>query len=380
MKTSPLVRRSRRADRAAHRSKETCRPCSEAWVLFKNETRLAVVRTVVASAGQRAVARGAGHRSTAAVRGTAKTESQARPPLPPAWPLTCGSFPARCSSGAFLAHDVPGDVFLAAFFREVNRTVGRSSAGHTEGGLGTTDPIPGADAAIMARDTRHSQVQAAPGSNPGTQGRVLVGLAAPCPPPPRAPAPHLLDCLNAGGGLVGFPWGARGAGGSCQGRREDTGPGRDFCAADRCWLPHVARSPYCWGMTNPSTLPASQDIALMDDHQREEFIGKIGISSEENDDNSDTSADSEPHKYSCKRCQVLASRLCARAWGEARPTPRGLGGRPRGWVVWFPLHDHCLRLVTGLQAAKWPTRVGDPWLEVVLHDSGSLPCEQWSLP
>ncbi|KFP46808.1 PR domain zinc finger protein 15, partial [Cathartes aura] len=47
-----------------------------------------------------------------------------------------------------------------------------------------------------------------------------------------------------------------------------------------------------------------KDIALMDDHQREEFIGKIGISSEENDDNSDESADSEPHKYSCKRCQV----------------------------------------------------------------------------
>lgn len=42
----------------------------------------------------------------------------------------------------------------------------------------------------------------------------------------------------------------------------------------------------------------------MDEHQREEFIGKIGISSEENDDNSDESADSEPHKYSCKRCQV----------------------------------------------------------------------------
>lgn len=46
----------------------------------------------------------------------------------------------------------------------------------------------------------------------------------------------------------------------------------------------------------------------MDDHQREEFIGKIGISSEENDDNSDESADSEPHKYSCKRCQVW--RVC----------------------------------------------------------------------
>lgn len=45
----------------------------------------------------------------------------------------------------------------------------------------------------------------------------------------------------------------------------------------------------------------------MDDHQREEFIGKIGISSEENDDNSDESADSEPHKYNCKRCQVLST-------------------------------------------------------------------------
>lgn len=43
----------------------------------------------------------------------------------------------------------------------------------------------------------------------------------------------------------------------------------------------------------------------MDDHQREEFIGKIGISSEENDENSDGSVDSEPHKYSCKRCQVV---------------------------------------------------------------------------
>ncbi|XP_054983656.1 PR domain zinc finger protein 15 isoform X2 [Sorex araneus] len=51
-----------------------------------------------------------------------------------------------------------------------------------------------------------------------------------------------------------------------------------------------------------------KDIALMDEHQREEFIGKIGISSEENDDNSDGSADSEPHKYSCKRCQLTFGR------------------------------------------------------------------------
>lgn len=54
----------------------------------------------------------------------------------------------------------------------------------------------------------------------------------------------------------------------------------------------------------------------MDDHQREEFIGKIGISSEENDDNSDESADSEPHKYSCKRCQVLSTPPVSTAAGE----------------------------------------------------------------
>ncbi|KAM4700014.1 PR domain zinc finger protein 15 isoform 2-T2 [Discoglossus pictus] len=51
-----------------------------------------------------------------------------------------------------------------------------------------------------------------------------------------------------------------------------------------------------------------KDIALMNDQQREEFIGKIGISSEENDDNSDGSGDSEPHKYSCKRCQISFAR------------------------------------------------------------------------
>ncbi|XP_073524584.1 PR domain zinc finger protein 15 isoform X6 [Phyllobates terribilis] len=51
-----------------------------------------------------------------------------------------------------------------------------------------------------------------------------------------------------------------------------------------------------------------KDIALMNDQQREEFIGKIGISSEDNDDNSDGSVDSEPHKYSCKRCQISFAR------------------------------------------------------------------------
>ncbi|CAH2219112.1 PR domain zinc finger 15-like isoform X1 [Pelobates cultripes] len=51
-----------------------------------------------------------------------------------------------------------------------------------------------------------------------------------------------------------------------------------------------------------------KDIALMNDQQREEFIGKIGISSEDNDDNSDGSLDLELHKYSCKRCQISFAR------------------------------------------------------------------------
>lgn len=75
----------------------------------------------------------------------------------------------------------------------------------------------------------------------------------------------------------------------------------------------------CWGITLIKHTILSyfaQDIALMDDHQREEFIGKIGISSEENDDNSDESADSEPHKYSCKRCQVALNTFKLIWWGE----------------------------------------------------------------
>ncbi|XP_078512937.1 PR domain zinc finger protein 15 isoform X6 [Lissotriton helveticus] len=51
-----------------------------------------------------------------------------------------------------------------------------------------------------------------------------------------------------------------------------------------------------------------KDIALMDDHQRDDFLSKIGISSDENDENSDGGADVELHKYSCKRCQVTFAR------------------------------------------------------------------------
>lgn len=50
-----------------------------------------------------------------------------------------------------------------------------------------------------------------------------------------------------------------------------------------------------------------QDIALMDEQEREDFIKKIGISMEESDDSSDEEDeknDPEHHKYSCKKCQV----------------------------------------------------------------------------
>lgn len=73
----------------------------------------------------------------------------------------------------------------------------------------------------------------------------------------------------------------------------------------------------------------------MDDHQREEFIGKIGISSEENDDNSDESADSEPHKYSCKRCQVTTA-LGTSCRVSGRRLPHAGGTAP-------PLGGHALR-------------------------------------
>lgn len=51
----------------------------------------------------------------------------------------------------------------------------------------------------------------------------------------------------------------------------------------------------------------SQDIALMDEQEREDFIKKIGISMEESDDSSDEEDeknDPDHHKYSCKKCQV----------------------------------------------------------------------------
>ena len=96
-----------------------------------------------------------------------------------------------------------------------------------------------------------------------------------------------------------------------------------------------------------------QDIALMDDHQREEFIGKIGISSEENDDNSDASADSEPHKYSCKRCQVLATGLRAQAGGKEAIRAERWRGRSGTVGVALPLHtDRRFRAVSWLVCVR----------------------------
>uniref|UniRef100_A0A8C4RNI3 PR/SET domain 15 n=1 Tax=Erpetoichthys calabaricus TaxID=27687 RepID=A0A8C4RNI3_ERPCA len=50
-----------------------------------------------------------------------------------------------------------------------------------------------------------------------------------------------------------------------------------------------------------------KDIALMDEQQREEFIGKIGISVDDDEDDFEEDKEDdevEIHKYSCKRCQV----------------------------------------------------------------------------
>lgn len=52
-----------------------------------------------------------------------------------------------------------------------------------------------------------------------------------------------------------------------------------------------------------------QDIALMDEQEREDFIKKIGISAGDSDDTDDDDDDEEEddpehHKYNCKKCQV----------------------------------------------------------------------------
>lgn len=49
-----------------------------------------------------------------------------------------------------------------------------------------------------------------------------------------------------------------------------------------------------------------QDIALMDEQEREDFIKKIGISAGDSDetDDDDEEEDPEHHKYNCKKCQV----------------------------------------------------------------------------
>ena len=51
-----------------------------------------------------------------------------------------------------------------------------------------------------------------------------------------------------------------------------------------------------------------QDIALMDEQEREVFIKKIGISAGDSDDtdedDDEDEDDPEHHKYNCKKCQV----------------------------------------------------------------------------
>lgn len=49
-----------------------------------------------------------------------------------------------------------------------------------------------------------------------------------------------------------------------------------------------------------------QDIALMDEQEREDFIKKIGISADDSDETDDDEEEDDPehHKYNCKKCQV----------------------------------------------------------------------------
>lgn len=49
-----------------------------------------------------------------------------------------------------------------------------------------------------------------------------------------------------------------------------------------------------------------QDIALMDEQEREGFIKKIGISTGDSDESDDDEEEDDPehHKYNCKKCQV----------------------------------------------------------------------------
>uniref|UniRef100_A0A4W3ITZ6 PR/SET domain 15 n=1 Tax=Callorhinchus milii TaxID=7868 RepID=A0A4W3ITZ6_CALMI len=48
-----------------------------------------------------------------------------------------------------------------------------------------------------------------------------------------------------------------------------------------------------------------KDIPLMNEQQREQFISKLGITAEETEDTSDGAGEPIPHKYSCKKCQVM---------------------------------------------------------------------------
>lgn len=53
-----------------------------------------------------------------------------------------------------------------------------------------------------------------------------------------------------------------------------------------------------------------KDIALMDEQEREDFIKKIGISTDDSDETDEDEEDDDPelHRYNCKKCQMSFSR------------------------------------------------------------------------
>lgn len=83
---------------------------------------------------------------------------------------------------------------------------------------------------------------------------------------------------------------------------------------------HIHRTPvwiFCCGwlwssLIGPLVL-SFQDIALMNEQEREGFIRKIGISAGDSDESEDDEEENDPehHKYNCKKCQVSSVRTAS---------------------------------------------------------------------
>lgn len=61
-----------------------------------------------------------------------------------------------------------------------------------------------------------------------------------------------------------------------------------------------------------------QDIALMNEQERDGFIRKIGISAGDSDELDDDEEENDPerHKYNCKKCQVRFGETAMETYGR----------------------------------------------------------------